>query len=203
MKKILLTFLFILGLTAMASFGQTATATVKVGVIAPKASFSQGVDNAQMSAGIRDLIAQTFQGSNVEIVPIEAMLPNAAAQEAKDKQCAYVLQVAVSQKKGGGGFGMFKALAPVLSSVAPMAGVAGVGGQIAGSIASRAIFSAANMSSSTKSKDQFIFDYSLISTVDNSVKSTNSFKAKANSDGEDVLSPLVEKMAEAIVAATK
>ena len=59
------------------------------------------------------------------------------------------------------------------------------------------------MSASTKSKDQFIFDYSLISTADNSVKSTNSFKAKANSDGEDVLSPLVEKMAEAIVAATK
>ena len=187
----------------MALFGQTATATVKVGVIAPKANFSQGVDNAQMSAGIRDLIAQTFQGSNVEIVPIEAMLPKAAAQEAKDKQCAFVLQVAVSQKKGGGGFGMFKALAPVLSSVAPMAGVAGVGGQIAGSIASRAIFSAANMSASTKSKDQFIFDYSLISTADNSVKSTNSFKAKANSDGEDVLSPLVEKMAEAIVTATK
>lgn len=109
MKKILLTLLFILGLSAVASFGQApAAATVKVGIIAPKASFSQGVDNAQMSAGIRDLIAQTFQGSNVEIVHIEAMLSKAAAQEAKDKQCAYVLQVAVSQKKGGGGFGMFK-----------------------------------------------------------------------------------------------
>lgn len=203
-------FLFILSVS-LVTFGQdapaepaAAPAAVKVGLAAPKANFSEGADNAQMASGLRALIGQYFQGSNVEIVPIEALLPKAAAAEAKEKGCDYVLQVAVSQKKGGGGFGMFKILAPVISNVAPMAGMGGgVAGQIAGSMASTAISTAANLSSNTKSKDQFTFDYSLVSTGDNSVKVGNSLKAKAKSDGEDVLTPMVEAMAEAVSKAVK
>jgi hypothetical protein len=186
--------------------GQTAAApgTVKIGLSNPKANFSEGVDNAQMASGLRELIGQYFQGSNVEIVRIEALLPKAAAAEAKEKGCAYLLQVAVSQKKGGGGFGMFKMIAPVIGNVVPMAGMgAGVAGQVAGSVAQTAIMSAANMSSTTKSKDQFTFDYSLISTETNAVKAGSSVKAKAKSDGEDVLTPMVEAMAEAISQAVK
>jgi hypothetical protein len=196
---------------SLVTFGQDASAalaaapgTVKVGLAVPKANFSEGVDNAQMAAGLRELIGQYFQGSNVEVVAIEALLPKAAAAEAKEKGCDYILQVAVSQKKGGGGFGMFKMIAPMIGNVVPMAGMAGgVAGQVAGSVAQTAIMSAANMSSSTKSKDQFTLDYSLVSTADNSVKVGNSVKAKAKSDGEDVLTPMVEAMAEAVSKAVK
>ena len=211
MKNVSAIFLFIISITifsATTSFAQdvsqAAPAAVKVGVAMPKANFSEGVDNAQMASGLRDLIGQYFQGSNVEVVAIEALLPKAAVAEAKEKECAYILQVAVSQKKGGGGFGMFKMLAPVVSNVAPMAGMGGgVAGSVAGSMASTAISSAANMSASTKSKDQFTFDYSLVSTGDNSVKAGNSVKAKAKSDGEDVLTPMVEAMAEAVSKAVQ
>jgi len=196
---------------SLVTFGQDEPASpiaapgiVKVGLANPKANFSEGADNAQMAAGLRQVIGQYFQGSNVEIVQLEALLPKAAAAEAKEKGCAYILQVAVSQKKGGGGFGMFKMLAPVISNVVPMAGVAGgVAGQVAGSVASTAISSAANMSSTTKSKDQFTFEYSLVSTDSNAVKVGNSIKAKAKSDGEDVLSPMIEAMAEAVSQAVK
>jgi hypothetical protein len=182
----------------------TAPGTVKVGLANPKANFSEGVDNAQMATGLRQVIGQYFQGSNVEIVQLEALLPKVAVVEAKEKGCAYILQVAVSQKKGGGGFGMFKMIAPVIGNVVPMAGMAGgVAGQIAGSVAQTAINSAANMSSTTKSKDQFTFEYSLVSTESNTVKAGNSLKAKAKSDGEDVLSPMVEAMAEAVSQAVK
>ena len=203
-------YLFIFS-ASIVTFGQdvpaepaAAPATVKVGLAAPKANFSEGVDNAQMANGLRALIGQYFQGSNVEVVAIEALLPKAAAAEAKEKGCDYILQVAVSQKKGGGGFGMFKMLAPVISNVAPMAGMGGgIAGQVAGSVAQTAISTAANMSSNTKSKDQFTFDYSLVSTADNSVRVGNSVKAKAKSDGEDVLTPMVEAMAEAVSKAVK
>jgi hypothetical protein len=70
-------------------------------------------------------------------------------------------------------------------------------------MASTAISTAANLSSNTKSKDQFTFDYSLVSTGDNSVKVGNSLKAKAKSDGEDVLTPMVEAMAEAVSKAVQ
>lgn len=193
---------------SLVTFGQDVPAgapnTVKIGLSKPKANFAEGVDNAQMAAGLSQLIGQYFQGSNVEIVEIEALLPKAAVAEAKEKGCAYMLNVAVSQKKGGGGFGMFKMIAPVISNVVPMTGMTGgIAGQVAGSIAQTAISSAANMASTTKSKDQFTFDYSLVSTETSAVKVGNSVKAKAKSDGEDVLTPMVEAMAEAVSQAVK
>lgn len=191
------------------SFGQTtepASNNVKVGIVMPKASFTtEGVDNNQMALGIRDAVAGYFQGTNVEIVALDAKLPQALASEAKEKGCAYILNVAVSQKKGGGGFGkMFATVAPVLSSVVPMAGVAGgVAGQVAGSVAQTAVMSAANMSSTTKAKDTITLEYSLNAVENGAVKASNSTKAKAKSDGEDVLSPMMEKMAETVLVAAK
>jgi hypothetical protein len=179
---------------------QTVSNKVRVGVTLPKAAFREGVDNNQMALGIRELVGQYLEGSDIEIVPLEARLDSAVKTEAAEKGCAYILNVSVTQKKGGGGFGMFKKIAPVVASVVPMAGVAGgVAGQVASSVAQTAIMSVANMSSNTKSKDQFTLEYSL-NTIDGTVKKTETFKAKAQSDGEDVISPMMEKMAEAIVA---
>lgn len=177
--------------------------TVKIGIAIPKASFTaEGVDNAQIAAGLREMIAGYFKGTSVEVVSLESRLPQALAEEAKEKGCFFVLQTVVQQKKGGGGFAAFKSVAPVLSSVVPMAGVTGsTAGIVAGTIAQTAIYTAANIASTTKAKDQFTFDYNLISTDDNSIKVKNSMKAKAKADGEDILSPMVEKMAEAVLAA--
>ncbi len=175
---------------------------IRVGVALPKAQFSEGVDNAMMAAGIRDLVGQYLQGSNIEIVPLEARLASAVNGEAQEKDCDYILQMTVTQKKGGG-MGMFKKLAPVLGSVAPVAGVTGsVAGHVAGSVAQSAIYSAAGMASNTKSKDQFTLEYNLTSAADGTAKAANSLKAKAASDGEDVLSPMIEKVAEAILTTT-
>lgn len=205
--------------TATVSLAQTAPAepakteaplpdnsvAVKIGIVMPKANFSaEGVDNAQIAASLREIIGGYFKGTGIEIVALEARLPQAFAEEAKEKGCFFVLQTSVTQKKGGGGFGSFKSIAPVLGSVAPMAGVTGsTAGVIVGSVTQTAIFTAANIASTTKAKDQFTFEYSLTSTDDGKVKTTNSLKAKAKSDGEDVLSPMLEKMAEAVLTAAK
>jgi hypothetical protein len=198
------------------SFGQEAveptgaavppTAAVKIGIVMPKANFTaEGVDNAQMALGVREAVASYFQGTEVEIVPLEARIPQTLADEAREKGCAYILNVAVSQKKGGGGFGKaFSKIAPVASSVVPMAGIAGgVAGSVAGSVAQSAIIGVGQMSGSTKAKDTFTLEYSLTAAEGGAVKLSNSLKAKAKSDGEDVLSPMFEKMAEAILASVK
>jgi hypothetical protein len=176
-------------------------ASIKIGVAIPKASFAvEGVDNAQIAAGLREMISGYFKGTSVEVVPLESRLAEPLLDEAIDKGCHFVLQTSVTQKKGGGGFGAFKTVAPVLGSVAPMAGVTGsTAGVIVGSVTQSAIYTAANIASTTKAKDQFTFEYSLIGADDKAVKLTNSMKAKAKTDGEDVLSPMVEKMAEAIL----
>lgn len=177
--------------------------TVRIGVPLPKGQFSEGVDGAMMSVGVRDLVSQYLQGSNIELVPLEAKLASALTEEAKEKGCNFILNIAVTQKKSSGGFGMFKKIAPVLASATPLAGVGGnVAGQVAGSVAQGAIYSAANMSSNTKSKDTFTLEYALVPTEGGAMKVSNSLKAKANSDGEDVLSPMIEKLAEAVLTAT-
>lgn len=204
--KIFLVAVFCLISVAVSNAQTTETPnTVKVGIVMPKANFTaEGVDNNQMALGIREAVAGYFQGTEVEIVPLEARIPQALATEAKEKGVAYILNVAVAQKKGGGGFGMFKTIAPVLSSVVPMAGVGNtVAGQVAGSVAQSAINGAVQMSSNTKAKDTITLEYSLVSAEGGAVKNSNSFKAKAKSDGEDVLSPMMEKMAEAVLASVK
>ena len=120
--------------------------------------------------------------------------------EAHSKECDLVAFVTVSHKKGGGGFGMFKAIAPVLSSVAPVAGgAAGTGGYIAGSVAGSAI-SAASVSGQMKSKDELTLDVKV-----NRTGSTPVFekvlKTKAKSNGEDIISQLVEQASQGIVDA--
>jgi len=197
------TSLFAQGVLQKPEAAPEVAQTVRIGVPLPKGQFSEGVDGAMMSAGIRDLVSQYLQGSNIELVPLEAKLASALADEAKEKDCNYILNIAVTQKKSSGGFGMFKKIAPVLASATPLAGVGGnIAGQVAGQVAQGAIYSAANMSSNTKSKDTFTLEYSLVSTEGGAAKVSNSLKAKANSDGEDVISPMIEKVAEAILTAT-
>src|SRR5688572_26273440 len=87
----------LIALLAIFSFGQEVQnppsttapennpAIVKIGVALPKAVFSEGVDNAQAAAGVRELIGSFFKGTNVEIVALDARLPPALMTEAKEK----------------------------------------------------------------------------------------------------------------------
>ena len=94
---------------------------------------------------------------------------------------------------------MFKSLAPVLGNVVPMAGAAGgVGGQIAGSVASTAIITAANVSGNVKSKDEITLDLKL-TKLGGAPAFAQVYKAKAKSDGEDIISQIIEQAAQSVV----
>jgi hypothetical protein len=159
---------------------------VRVGIALPKANFfEEGVTSAQMAASIRAIIGARFKGSGVEIIVIEARLPQAIINEAAEKSCFYVLQTTVLRKRSGA---KLNSMSPVtsLSANAPTV-----------------LYTAADLASTTKSKDEFTFEYSLISTDGNAVKAKNSFTTKAKTDGEDILSPVIEKMMQAVLAAAK
>jgi hypothetical protein len=136
----------------------------------------------------------------IEFIQLEAKLPSAVDAEARQKESDFVIYANISHKKGGGGgFGMFKSIAPVLSSIAPVAGMGGsVAGAVAGSVASTAIYTAADVSGNIKQKDELTLDIKVISSS-GAVTLTNQYKAKAKSGGEDIISPIVEQAAQAIV----
>ncbi|MDQ3801942.1 MAG: hypothetical protein M3384_21165 [Acidobacteriota bacterium] len=175
---------------------------IRIGVMPVKTTgVGEGIDPAQFGAAIQNSLGEYLKTPEIEIVPIEAKLSSAIEAELKEKAIDYVVSATVGHKKGGGGFGgMFGTIAPVLGQVAPMAGIGGsVAGQIAGSVATTAIMTAATMSQNVKAKDSVELNVSMQKTADKSTVLTKQFKAKAKSNGEDIITPLIEQSAQAIV----
>jgi hypothetical protein len=159
---------------------------VRIGIALPKANFfEEGVNSVQMAASIRGIISGRFRNSGIEIIALDARLPQAIFAEAKEKSCFYVLQTTVLRNRSGGR----------LNSMTPIASL--------NSASPTVLYTATDLARTTKAKDEFTFEYSLISTEDDAVKAKNSFKTKARADGEDVLSPVIEKMMQAVLAAAK
>jgi hypothetical protein len=167
-------------------------ANVKTGAV------GEGIAAPDLAAAVQNSLRDYLKVPNLEVVILEAKLTSAVDAEAKEKECDLLLFANVSHKKGGGGFGMFKAVAPVLSSVVPMAGMAGVAGAVAGSVASSAIMTAANVSGNVKAKDELTLDVKL-NKIDGSAALAKQVKVKAKSNGEDIISAAVEQAAQAIV----
>lgn len=168
--------------------------TVRVGLAGVKTgSVGEGVNATELAGAIQNTLAQYLKGTKVEIVPLEAKLQSAIDAEAKEKECDYVLYATVSHKKGGGGFGMFSKIAPVMGNVVPMAGM----GNTAGQVASTAVYTAASAAGNIKPKDELTLDIKLQNG--STAALTKQFKTKAKSAGEDIISPIVEQAAQAIV----
>src|SRR5690606_3343479 len=128
----------------------------------------------------------------VEVVIIEGRLPASITAEATEKDCDFIIHSTVSHKKGKkGGFGFGSVLGSAIGAVAPMAGIAG---HVAGS----AIMTATSMSGQMKSKDELSLALKLM-TRENTKSLSQNFKVKAKSDGDDVISAIVEQTAQAIV----
>ena len=169
--------------------------TVRIGLAGVKTgAVGTGINAAELAAAIQNTLVQYLKGTKIEIVPLEAKLQSAIDAEAGEKGCDFILYATVSHKKGGGGFGMFKKIAPVLGSIVPMAGMGSVVGAVAGTVATTAINSA---TSNVKPKDELTLDIKLQNGA--AVALTKQFKTKAKSAGEDIISPVVEQAAQAIV----
>ena len=174
--------------------------TIKVGLGGVKTgAVGDGVNAQELAAAIQNTLGEYLKGSKVELVPLEAKLASAMVNEAKEKGCDYMLYAQVSHKKGGGGgFGkMFSAVAPMMSSVIPMAG--GMGGAIAGSVVSTAVSTAASTSMNVKAKDEITLDIKL--QKGDTAAFAKQWKAKAKSEGEDIISPMIEQAAQGILDA--
>ncbi|HVF26612.1 MAG TPA: hypothetical protein VM943_00130, partial [Pyrinomonadaceae bacterium] len=173
---------------------------VRIGIVTPKAQMTSG-DSAQAAEAVRNTFASFLNGPTIEVVSLTARLPSQALEEARLGQCDYVLYTSLTQKKGGGG-GLFgRALGSVGGVAVGHIPVNTRGEAAARSVAVSSIHTTANIASSIKAKDELSLEYKLESTEGARPGVANTAKGKAKSDGEDVLTPLVERAAEAVVAA--
>ena len=77
----------------------------------------------------------------------------------------------------------------------------GVGGALARGAAVAATQTASEVASSTKAKDEMRIEYRLSPVSGGTTLGPKTERAKAKVDGEDLLTPLVQKVAEAVAAA--
>jgi len=173
---------------------------IRIGLVMPKVQMSAG-NAAQTAEAVRNGFAQYLQGPSIEVMPLSAMLASSVIEEARQKQCDYVLYVSMTVKKGGGG-GMFgRAIGNIAGSAAghiPGGGSAATGA--ARSAVITGVYTTAAITANIKARDDLSLEYKLDKTENASNVLTNTGKAKAKSDGDDILTPVIESAAQTIVS---
>ena len=165
--------------------GAKRAGVVRVGVAIPKTiAAADYVDASALADAVRNMLVSNLNNSTVEVVALETRQTQGVESEARQKECDYVLYSTVAHKKGGGGFGSFlKKSAAIAGGVVAPAEGGGQGG-VAGSL---------------KARDELTLEYKLQRGADAVL--TNTLKAKAKSDGDDLITQLAGQAATAVRAA--
>jgi hypothetical protein len=174
--------------------------SIRIGLILPKVQLTSG-DPAQAAEALRKSFAGYLNGPTIEVVALSARLPAQAMEEARQKECDYVLYASMNVKKGGGGSMFGRAVGNIAGSAAghiPGGGSATTGA--ARSAAITGVYTTAAIANSIKAKDELSLQYKLDSVETSKTVLSNNAKAKAKSDGEDILTPLVEASSRTIVS---
>lgn len=176
--------------------GAKREGVIRLGLPAVKTgSVGDGLNATELAAAVRNTMAAYLKSSTLEVVLIEAESPAQIDLEAKQKQCDFVIYTSVEHKKGGSRFGA------ALSSVAALGSYSS--GSTNTAARNGAAGDAASVSADIKAKDQLTLDLKL-QTLDNATTIiTRQFKAKAQSNGEDIISPTVGQAAQTIRDAAK
>ncbi len=191
--------------------GPKVPGKIRIGVAPPEAQVGQG-NNAggDYSTPIRNAEIALMNGPAIEIAALDSHIALQLQAEAQQKQCDYIMFSGVTVKhSSGGGFGKFAKMGSMAASMTPMGAMAhGMSGvvaaQAAGMAASQmaqqqAMNQLAGFNGQIKSKDDVTVEYQLVATGQASPVLQNSLKGKAKSDGEDVLTPLLQQAATAVL----
>lgn len=192
------------------ALGPKAPGKIRIGIAPAQAQLGQG-NNAQAdyATPIRNAMVYMMNGPAVEIAALDSRIPLQLQAEAQQKQCDYILLSSVTVQHGGGKFGKFMKVGSVASNVTPVGMMAHSVGAMAASQAAaqaaamtaqqQAVSQLSQFNGQIKSKDDVTVDYQLYPTGEGQPKLQNSLKGKAKSDGEDVLTPLIQQAATAIL----
>jgi hypothetical protein len=155
---------------------------------------------------VRQVFTSYLTGPTLEVAALTARLPSQARQEAKSDNCPYVLFTTLKQEhsSGGGGSSLLGRMAggAVQQGAYAASGItSSAGGQVAVNAAGGAAGTAASSyGSTTKPNDQLTLNTHL-ENGDGKVLVDMTQKKKAESTGEDLLTPLVEQGATAVADA--
>jgi hypothetical protein len=162
----------------------------------------QGAEGSATDVGnaLRELFASFLNGPSIRAVPLEARLPSQAVDEARQKGCSHVLVTTLAVKHPGGWLG--KAIGQGVGAASWYTPIpaGGVGAAVARGAAVGGAQVVSSMASNTRAKDEMQLEYriSTVEEVDRAAPKRE--KAKARTDREDLLTPMVERASTTIVS---
>jgi outer membrane lipoprotein SlyB len=163
------------------------------------------------ASGAADAVRETFTsyltGPSMSVAKLESRLASQAREEAKSSRCPYVLFTQVSHVRktstSNGLLGRMAGSAVQQGAYTVGSAMGSTVGRVAANAAGAAAGVAAyNYATTVKTKDELTLGTRLES-ASGQVLVDRTEKRKAQSDGEDLLTPLVAKAAEAIATAVK
>jgi hypothetical protein len=197
---------------ACVALAALVTAPLEAQGSAPKTTICLAPASVQMASGnstdgstaVRETFASYLSGPTLAVTPLTARLASQAREEAKQASCKYVVYASMKLERGKSGNRVLGRMigGAVESSAWELRGAASspAGRIVAVAAASAAVEAARGFATNVKSKDELTLDWRL-ETMDGGVVAKNSAKAKASSDGQDLLTPMVERAAETIAGA--
>jgi hypothetical protein len=192
--------------------GPKAPGKIRIGVAPPDAQLGQGSNaGADYSTPIRNAVVAIMSGPAVEIAALDSHIAMQVQAEAQQKQCDYILYSGVDVKHAQStGFGKFMKIGTMAASMTPMGAMTHsmgtmVAAQAAGMAASQlaqqqALSQLAGFNGQIKSKDDVTVQYQLVASGKTTPVVQNSLQGKAKTDGEDVLTPLLQQAATTVLA---
>jgi hypothetical protein len=200
------------------ALGPKAPGKIRIGVAPPDAQVGQGNNAAaDYSTPIRNAMILLMNGPAVEVAALDSRIPMQPQAEAQQKQCDYVLFSSVAVKHNTGGtFGKFAKFAQPIASMTPVGMMAhGMGSAMAATAASAAASAASQaaqqqamnqvmsqlsgFNTQIKSKDDVNVQYQLVVPGQSQPVLQNALQGKAKTDGQDVLTPLLQETANTVV----
>jgi len=171
--------------------------------LAPAAVETSASSDAAVNA-VREAFTAYLTGPTLQAQALQARLASQVRLEARQAGCPFLLLTTVKHEKKRGSGLLGRVAAGAAQQGAWEAGVAS--GSTAGRIAGHAAYGAAagvaasNYAATFHAKDELTLSYRLESP-DGKALAEGKDKRKAKADGEDMLTPLVEKAAEAVAEA--
>lgn len=192
--------LMLLPYTAAAALERADTTRI---CLAPATVEASTGDATSVVNAVRETLTSFLTGPTLAVQPLTSRLSSQVRTEAKQANCRYLLLTTVKQQHKSGSHILGRAAGEAVHEGAWRA--AGSVGSTAASVAASAAAGAASgavwdMSSSVKAHDELTLTYRL-EGAGGEVLAEKTEKQKASSDGEDLLTPLAQRAAEAVAAA--
>lgn len=168
----------------------------RVGIVQPRVQVS-GADAATAAESIRNILAGYLQGPQIEVVLIGSRLPTQYRIEARDAECDYIITTKLAHRRGSEAGGARKVLGALSDHAPYLPGADGAKAAIAATV----LRSAQDFAANVRARDDMELAFKVETPAAGKAVLEKTLKRRASEDGEDLLTPLVERMAEAVGAA--